>query len=134
MKTILAALFIGLVPAVALADDKPDCSDPQTQMDMNFCAGEAYKAADKTLNTTYQAAMKAMKDIDSYLPADQKGAADALLAAQRAWIPFRDKACIAEGYMVEGGSMQPMIEAECQTRLTKERIADLKILIKGMGN
>jgi len=149
MRNLLAALAFGamafsvvavaivsgaVVSGAALADDKVDCTDPQVQMEMNYCAEQAYKAADAKLNTTYKAAMKAMKQIDSYLEGDQKGAADALLAAQRDWIPYRDKACAAEGYMVQGGSMQPMIIYECLERLTKERTTNLEILVKGMGN
>lgn len=134
MKKIAALIAFLIAPSAALAEDKVDCTDPQAQMEMNYCAEQDYKAADAALNVAYKAAMKAMKEIDSYLEGDQKGAADALLAAQRDWIPYRDKACTSEGYMVQGGSMQPLIIYECLERLTKARTANLEILVKGMGN
>ncbi len=134
MKQIVLAAAIILSPVIAVADDKIDCTDPQVQMEMNYCAGEAYKAADARLNAVYKKAMAAMKQIDGYLDEDQRGAADALREAQRAWIPFRDKACEAEGYLVSGGSMQPLIIYECLTKLTGQRIGQLNFLVEGMGN
>jgi uncharacterized protein YecT (DUF1311 family) len=134
MKLLALTAVLILVPAMAFADDKVDCSNPQVQIEMNYCAEQAYKAADARLNVVYKKAMAAMKQIDSYLDADQRGAADSLRAAQRDWIPFRDKACEAEGYLVSGGSMQPLIIYECLTKLTGQRIGQLDFLVKGMGN
>jgi uncharacterized protein YecT (DUF1311 family) len=134
MKSIAVAAGLLFVPALALADDKVDCANPQVQIEMNYCAEQDYLAADKQLNDAYKQAMAAMKNIDSYLEPDQRDAADALKKAQREWIPFRDDACQAEGYMVSGGSMMSMIIYQCLERLTRQRISDLDILIKGMGN
>ncbi|MEJ8573948.1 lysozyme inhibitor LprI family protein [Microbaculum marinum] len=129
--TVFALL---LAPGVALADEKPDCANPQTQLDMTICSNEDYKAADSELNAAYKKAMASMKETDSYLPEGEKGAAKALLAAQRAWIEYRDRACESETFLVKGGSMEPMIYAECMTRITRERTAALEDLAQGMGN
>jgi uncharacterized protein YecT (DUF1311 family) len=134
MKMKMTAIALLLAPGAALADDKVDCTDPQVQIEMNYCAEQDYKAADTALNAAYKTAMAAMKETDSYLPEDMKGAADALLAAQRAWIPYRDKACASAGYVVRGGSMEPMIIYQCMARITKERTAELNDLAQGMGN
>jgi len=45
-----------LAPGAALADEKVDCTDPQTQMDMNICSDKDYKAADAALNAAYEKA------------------------------------------------------------------------------
>jgi uncharacterized protein YecT (DUF1311 family) len=134
MKIFAVAAGLLLVPTLALADDKVDCTDPQVQIEMNYCAEQDYLAADKQLNDAYKQAMAAMKRIDGYLEPDQRGAAETLKKAQREWIPFRDDACQAEGYMVSGGSMMSMVIYQCLERLTRQRIGDLDILIKGMGN
>jgi len=134
IRASVAAIALFLAPVMAVADDKVDCSDPQVQMEMNYCAEQDYKAADAVLNTAYKKAMASMKETDSYLSDDMKGAADALLAAQRAWIPYRDKACASAGYIVRGGSMEPMIIYQCMARITKERTAELNDLAQGMGN
>ncbi len=61
-----------------------DCTAPQTNQDMQTCADIDFKTSDKQLNIDYKAAQAYMKSLDQSLPADLKGASDALLAAQRA--------------------------------------------------
>jgi uncharacterized protein YecT (DUF1311 family) len=134
MKSIALAAVLALAPMIALADDKVDCTDPQTQMELGYCAKESYLAADAELNAVYKKAVAEMKAIDGYLEKDQRGAADALKKAQRDWIPYRDDACQAEGYLVYGGSMLGQVINECLERLTRQRIGDLEIIVKGMGN
>ena len=120
---ILVVAFVSA--ALPLMAQAADCSNPVTQSDMTFCAGRDFAAAYKALNAAYLKARDQMRAIDADLPADQRGAAAALLAAQKAWITFRDQACIAEGYTNHGGSIEPMVVAECQTRLTTARTKDL---------
>lgn len=107
-----------------------NCNNPQTQTDMNICAGESLRAADGDLNADYKMARDEMRRMDSYLEGDMKGAAKALLTAQRAWIKYRDAACEAEGYTVRGGSMEPLIIATCQERLTRQRSEDLRSIFE----
>lgn len=66
-----------------------------------------------------------MRAIDADLPAARRGAEVALRDGQRAWITFRDQACLAEAYVFAGGSAQPMVYSGCQARLTEQRAADL---------
>ena len=97
-----------------------DCGNAGTQMAMNVCAAQAYKAADAELNARYAEARAAMQRVP--------GGATALRDAQRAWIAFRDKACEVEGMQYEGGSIRPMIVASCLARLTGQRAEDLRAL------
>ena len=120
---ILFALLLIPVPALA------DCSDPQSQSEMNICAHEAYMVADKELNEIYPRAMASMKEIDQYLEANLKGAAQTLREAQRAWITFRDKACEANGFQARGGTMESMLVGGCLARLTRERTQHLRELV-----
>jgi uncharacterized protein YecT (DUF1311 family) len=118
----------------AQAQEQPDCSDPQTQTDMTICAGQAFDAADNKLNEAYQQAIAVAKQMDGYLDADMKGAEEALREAQRAWIPYREKACEAYGFLARGGSMEPMLVAQCMTDITQNRIAELEAFAQGLGN
>lgn len=97
-------------------------------MEMTYCAEQDWIAADADLNDAYKAARQAMLDIDANLPEDQRGAADYLKQAQRAWIDFRDAACAAEGYQMHGGSAEPMVIYGCRARLTGQRAQDLWVL------
>ncbi|MCZ4288399.1 lysozyme inhibitor LprI family protein [Hoeflea alexandrii] len=117
----------GLLATSALADDKPDCIDPQTQMEMTYCAGVDYDKADADLNALWPGIVAAAKQNDEYVAdmARERGVPttlEALRNAQRAWITFRDAQCEYEAYEVFGGTMQPMVGSLCLARLTRERI------------
>lgn len=120
-----------LLPAAAMAQ-QVDCeASDLTQTEMNFCAEQAFIAADEELNFAYRLALTEVKAIDEQnamagietpLPLEE-----ALRQAQRAWIEFRDDACAAEALLVQGGTMQPMVGTLCLARLSRERTEDLAV-------
>jgi uncharacterized protein YecT (DUF1311 family) len=87
----------------------------ETQMEMNACAGLAYEQADKLLNQVYRKLDRTAE----------------LVAAQRAWITFRDAECTYQASAYEGGSMQPMVYAGCLQSLTEDRIEQLEQAAEG---
>ncbi|GAB5375166.1 MAG: hypothetical protein AcusKO_16280 [Acuticoccus sp.] len=109
----LAALTLGLAATPAAAACGPDAN----QMELNECAGEALSAADATLNERYQAVIGRLSD-----DADKT---ELLRKAQRAWIAFRDAECTFAASGVAGGSIYPLVDAECRTALTKARAETL---------
>ena len=123
-----------LAPTSLRAQSTPDCKDPQTQAEMNICAGAAYKAADAELNAAYAKAIAQMKEMDADLPPELKGAEKTLREAQRVWIPYRDKACEAYGFLARGGTMESMLVGNCLTEVTLARIKELKAIAQGLGN
>lgn len=114
--------------ATPIAAQDVDCSNASAQVELTYCAEQDWMEADADLNAAYKAAMALMKQIDADLPQDEQGAAANLKAAQRAWISFRDAACAAEGYLMHGGSAEPMVIYGCRAGLTKVRAADLWLL------
>ena len=123
MRVIALAVIMLVCAAGARAEDaKPypvtDCGKFTTQMDLNKCAVDNLKSADKALNEVYQALM-----------AKQDGGASKqrLKAAQRAWIAFRDRECEFEvGPQEGGGTIWPMENAGCLEGTTATRIRELK--------
>ena len=127
----------GVLTASALADELPDCNDPQDQMSMTYCAGVDYENADKALNALWPSVVAAAKSSDEYVADQAKSMGvpttlQALRTAQHAWIEFRDAECSYEAYAAFGGTMQPMIGSMCLARMTNERIAELKAAIQGL--
>jgi uncharacterized protein YecT (DUF1311 family) len=121
-----AILLVALaVPALA---QQPNCADPQTQADMTQCAGIAYRMADEDLNLAYELTLKAYADFEADDPELGKGAVEAVRQAQRAWIAYRDAACAAEAWSYRGGSIEPMVLANCLERLTRARTEDLRLI------
>ena len=128
MPTVLGFSAILWLGASALAEDLPDCIDPQDQYSMTYCAGVEYETADAELNELWPEMMAAARQNDEYVAEQAKSmgvptTVEALRAAQRAWIAFRDAQCEYEAYEVFGGTAQPMVGSLCLARLTNERVA-----------
>lgn len=114
------ALGLASTATSAAAQDKMECSDPQTQMDMNQCAAQDYETADTELNAVWADLRQERGDGPAW---------DAILEAQRLWIPFRDAHCEAEAAPYEGGSIQPLIRLSCLAATTNARTGQLHDLL-----
>lgn len=115
---VVAGLAASLFSAPAFADD---CGDAESQSDMTACFGDAFKAADKALNATYGKIEHRLRDD----PDTKK----LLVAAERAWIAFRDAECAFSATGAEGGTMFPMTVSMCLTDLTEARTAQLEAFL-----
>lgn len=111
---VAAALAVGLVPGCVFAGS---CDAAATQAEMTACYGDAFKAADKALNATY-------RKIEGRL-GDDPDTRKLLVAAERAWIAFRDAECAFSASGAEGGSIYPMTLSICLTDLTTARTDQL---------
>ncbi len=114
MKRIFVVALLAF-PSQAFAEL---CDDPQTQSDMNYCAKYHFDKADGELNDVYG---RLKSGYAKY--ADAKSA---LVAAQRAWVSFRDAECQQDEVAVDGGSAAAMIILDCKARLTNARTEQLQ--------
>lgn len=121
-------------PAVSQNVGPIECEDAVTQMEMTQCAVQDYEEADQALNAQWKRTKKTMAEWDADLEGDLKGAEQALVVAQRAWIAYRDAQCELEGFQARGGTLEPALVAGCLARLTIERTKDLQSLADGIGN
>ncbi len=113
---VAAPLIAGLAAPSALAAD--DCNPNLSQAELNNCYGNMYKRADAELNALYRQITGRLKD--------DKETAKLLVAAQRAWVAFRDAECDFSASGVAGGTAYGMIVAICLDKLTSQRINDFK--------
>ena len=81
-----------------------------TQFEMNQCAAAGAKRDDAELNRVYSKLTKSPE----------------LIAAERAWVAYRDAECTYESALDGGGSMASLTESTCRSNRTKERIKLLK--------
>lgn len=119
-------VIAGLAAAAAL-----NCSDPVAQAEMTQCAALDYQRADAALNQQWRATLAVMQAADRGVDRSydkRPGYVAALLESQRAWLKFRDTECVVEGYLMRGGSAEPMVVAGCKAELTKERVKQLRSL------
>jgi uncharacterized protein YecT (DUF1311 family) len=121
-------LTIMLALAAAIQSAQGNCRNPQTQLDMNFCAGDRFGQADAQLNRAYRDVVREAQEADrgdADLDTSHPNNEEALRASQRAWVAFRDAQCQYESFEARGGSMQPMLYENCRARMTRERIQQL---------
>ena len=121
-------------PAATPSSQETMCDKAETQMEMNQCSAEKYHKADAILNDLYsKLARQFQADIQEWT---QKHDADQTLfetkglqklrAAERAWIQYRDLHCEAARQRVDGGSISPMVWADCMTEVTEHRVVELR--------
>jgi uncharacterized protein YecT (DUF1311 family) len=123
-RTVLCALLVTLcasaaAPAGAKGQKERQvqpCEGYGSQAEASACAYQKYKAADAELNRVYG-------QLAGVLDAEDKAL---LKESELAWIKYRDSSCVFEASQYKGGTMRPMIESFCLTRVTKARTAELK--------
>jgi uncharacterized protein YecT (DUF1311 family) len=101
---------------------------------MNQCSGEEYRKANSQLNGLYSKLVASMqKEVvaaqhknDASQEKYNTTALEKLRSAERAWIQYRDLHCDAARHLTEGGSVSPLVWANCMTEATRHRIEELK--------
>jgi len=117
LSITIALLAVGTI--IPLAYSHPaGCTNASDQRTLNECANNEYKKSDSELNKIY-------KDIRKRLD-QQPDSAKKLVAAQRAWIAFRDAECNFAAANSQDGSAYGMLISVCRDRLTQARIKDFK--------
>lgn len=123
MKKYLLFTTIVLTQAFSFAiteeEESKLCWDSAASThDMNVCADKDFQVADKHLNETYKAFKAAISD--------DKETTKRLVAAQKAWLKFRDANCQLEGAAMLGGTAATSLVIGCRARVTKERTVQLE--------
>lgn len=116
MRRLFLLLCLAIVPASSVHAD--ECADAADQATMNDCADKSFKRSDAELNSLYRQIEQRLRE-----DADTK---KLLVAAQRAWVAFRDAECTFSSSATAGGSAYPMVHSMCLDGLTKARNEGLK--------
>src|SRR4029453_1393869 len=104
---VVIGVLAGASPAIAAG-----CNEQSTQSDLNICADQDFKAADKALNQVYS-------EIVKRLAGDPDGR-KRLVATQKAWIAFRDAECDFQSGNSIQGSIYPLLVLTCRTAMTNK--------------
>lgn len=118
MRVPTAVLLCTLMLAASVAHAQANCANASDQATLTACAEHAYRQSDAVLNRTYQTVTARLRDA--------RPVADKLVAAQRAWLAYRDAECQFSSANADGGSAYAMVVATCLDDLTKERTETLK--------
>lgn len=99
-----------------------ECGRLRGMLEINLCAGEKFHEADSELNALYAEKLNLTKT---------KASKNRLRNAQRAWIAFRDTACLYEARPEkESGSIWAFHQFGCMEFYTRMRIEDFKLYLR----
>lgn len=128
IQIIFALILINANSWSDAVAQETDCNNPGNQSEINECAWREYRASDRELNAVYKIVIDISKEVDEDPPWGVNiSITETLREAQRKWIPFRDKFCLASSVFSSGrGSMQIAEQAACLEELTRKRTAELK--------
>ena len=129
MNRIFWLVFLLALPVATSSQGPKTAGSPcmekaTTQSEINACAAEGLKQADSELNQVYQQLLKKYGADKIFI---QK-----LRLAEEAWVKFRDAHMAALDSELDPssvGSVYPMCKALEITRLTNERVEDLKRIL-----
>lgn len=126
MKTLVptVVMCLLLVPAAALArvqtEEDPCAPEAQRSPQLMACAERKFKEA--------TADLKRVRD-EWYSDLEPRSRVK-FRAAERLWLGYRKSNCDAEASVYEGGTIQPLIQLRCMTRVTLARTDELKAQIQ----
>jgi len=120
VPTVVIMLF--LLPAAARAQTEEDPCAPEAQRSTQLmaCAERKFKEATAELK---RVRAKLYEDFESRSRVKFR-------AAERLWLSYRKSNCDTEASIYEGGTIQPLIQLQCMTRVTLERADELKAQIQ----
>jgi uncharacterized protein YecT (DUF1311 family) len=95
-----------------------------TQSELNACSAEDMQDADRKMNQLYAILIKRLS----------KTSMSRLRDSQRAWLKFRDSACLYEvGRQEDSGSIWPLAINTCMLNHTRQRITHLEAYVADNG-
>ncbi|WP_426702961.1 lysozyme inhibitor LprI family protein [Rhodanobacter sp. Col0626] len=122
-----AALLLAMNAPVLAAN----CDSANNTVQMNACMADEVKAADLTLNHTYQRVLATLNGADSdqqqSYPASTKAA---LIEAERAWVKYRDADCKAVYNHWKGGTIRTSMELGCRQERAEQRTRQLEAFLE----
>jgi len=111
-------------PLTSVSKTPADCSQ-QSQYQLDGCAWNALNAANKKINAEVLFLMKQ----EGTVP----GVARAIVASEKVWMNYVNVACSAIDAEFKGGSILPMVDAECRAAVDANHSRDLYRLWQTMN-
>lgn len=137
MKSVLIGVFAVLACGPALAQGASDFAATDAKLKacvardssnahIMACTSVAQVFADARLNDAYQAWTEALKHPKPDEAKDDAEILKRLVAAERAWIAFRDEDCNLQSTSALGGTAEPVVFGDCRYAMTKARVETLE--------
>jgi uncharacterized protein YecT (DUF1311 family) len=126
-----AACLILARPLAAAAGPVDECeARVQTQVQVSGCLAADLRAAEQVLSTALAEAGRVASDLDR--TTGRPGAREAVEAAQRRWLDFREANCAVRAALAAGGSGSDQFALGCRIEMTRARARELLALAHGV--
>ncbi len=137
MKSVLIGLCAVLACGPAVAQGSPELAATDARFKacvardssnghIMACTSVAQILADARLNSVYQAWTEALRHPKPDEAKDDAEILKRLVAAERAWIVFRDEDCNLQSTSALGGTAEPVVFGDCRYAMTKARVEALE--------
>ena len=127
MRRLTIAAFAVALAGPAFAEEVPGCENASSNVEIGNCVYAAYQKADKELNDIWPKVLAYIDGQGDYMDADTMQTWKAtIVAAQKAWVSFKEQDCGAVQYEWWGGSGAGIAETTCLYSHTAQRVEDLK--------
>lgn len=124
---LTAAAFLLALAGPALAQDVPGCENASSNVEIGNCVYAAYHKADEELNAIWPKVLAYIDGQGEDMPADAlEKWKTTIVAAQKAWVSFKEQDCGAVQYEWWGGSGAGIAQTTCLYAHTAQRVEDLK--------
>jgi uncharacterized protein YecT (DUF1311 family) len=98
----------------------------RTTIQLEGCAEQKILQSDKTIDTLNGEIFTALKSTS--------GGQTRFVAANTAWLKYRNAYCLAAASQFAGGTLAPVADANCTVTLNKQHVANLKIFLDDLTN
>jgi uncharacterized protein YecT (DUF1311 family) len=109
------------------------CDAMSSNIEIKACLAQLAKDQDSKMNTLYQKVRALLRDDFDTVDTSAPKIWPQVLAAQRAWITFRDAQCMGEASIAQGGTAGGGWYSDCVCRLTAQRNKNLGFILKNFG-
>ena len=138
-STFSACLLVSMTTSAMATGPEPVCSSKpcdgmSTNIEMKECLGRLAKDQDTRMNSLYKKVRALLRDDFDTVDTSAPKIWPQVLAAQRAWITYRDSQCMGEASIAQGGTAGGGWYSDCMCRLTAQRSDNLSFILKNFGN
>jgi uncharacterized protein YecT (DUF1311 family) len=120
-------LLVLYAAAPQKGDRKNPCASASTQLEMNRCWSNAAKSAEEQVS-------HAVAEVSAKVDRGEHSERIKLIETSQAkWEEYRDAACAVIGDLYEGGSMQPLQDAQCRLRLAEQRKVEVNLMSRELA-
>ena len=121
LSVVVWYVFAGFAAAAPQGDP---CRTKANQLELTQCADRERAKSEAALSQAYKSLLADLDD--EHRPLLEK--------AQSAWLAFRDADCELDASHALGGSMFPMLVADCRSGMADTRVKDIKTLRKNLAD